>query len=66
MSPHDKAATGQAEAWLTKLIQKKLDAGSDQAYESQLADEWEAETLRDFGNTRGPCTPRTVPQFKHG
>ena len=60
MSPLDRAQLAQAEAWLAKLIQKKLDAGSDEAYQSQLANEWNDEDLRDFGNTRGPCTPRTV------
>jgi hypothetical protein len=64
MSPLDRAQLGQAEAWLTQLIQKKLDAGSDQAYADQLADEWEAESLRNFGNTRGPCTPRSVPHSR--
>ena len=60
MSPFERAQLSQAEAWLAQLIEKKLDAGSDENYQSQLAEEWDAEEMRDFGNTRGPCTPRTV------
>jgi hypothetical protein len=60
VSPLDRAQLSQAEAHLVKIIQAKLEAGTDEAYQSQLTGEWEDEDLRDFGNTRGPCTPRSM------
>jgi len=60
VNPLDRAIDSQAEAWLVALIKAKLDAGSDAAYRSQVESELEAETMRDFGYPRGPCTPRSM------
>lgn len=60
MSGVDRAIADQAEAWFVKLIEKKLAAGEGLfAYEMAVDSEVEAESMRDFGYSRGPCTPRS-------
>jgi len=49
-----------ADTWLTKIIKEKLDAGSDRSYAEAVDSEVEAESMRDFGYSRGPCAARSV------
>ena len=59
MSGRDESIASQAEAWLIKLIERKLDAGEELlAYEMAVDSEVEAQSMRDFGYSRGPCKPR--------
>ena len=61
MTPTERGALSQAERRFDELVEQAAAKGL--LYRETDA-EWESEveSLRDFGNTRGPCTPRTMPR----
>lgn len=59
MSPLDRAAASQAERRFDELVEAAAEKGlpyfeADHEWEPDVEAEW----MRDFGHTRGPCKPR--------